>query len=329
MNDKNTILKYGTELIIFPTFSSGPPCKIWFLSHKSGSLTIPLGAGVAFVTDDPEVIRTYGSIQEILSLQSQNVLKYRSIHIIPVDSISHLHLYTEKRLSTLESAYKFLVKAQNFFARSRQLCLLPRMAVLQLGSSSYFYRVRRWPRLIQTRFLLNTLFTLLFGIIKLPLAIIIFLFDVFKIAFLQYAEYRKSLAKYASVQRRQQLIYAFNNPEDEVKINNEVSKAKTELLTTRENYAKHNLTLLTLILSTAAFVVSGFFAIDKINRLTQQISAMNTQIESCTNEVTAKELKIVELSAEVSSLQSVNNIMQTLLLKSTQSQITDDVKVAK
>jgi hypothetical protein len=306
MTPNDVRLQYGQELIYFPRAGHGLPRRVWFVSLQQGGITMAFGNGAAFVTDEPIARSVCAGLAEVVALQSQDFARFRSLGVYGIESTTFLHSYTERKLKKIKKACGFLSNRQSFFSRSRQLCLLPGMAVLELGSSSYYHRVRKWPRLIRSRFILNSAITLIFGAVKLPLAILIFFYDILQVAFAQYGEYRGSISKYASARKRQNMMRAFRSPADDTKLTEEVDAAKKAMQSARGSYTKHNLTLFTLLISIAAGIVSGYFALQRINGLGQQLEIVQTQLASTKLAALAKDFEITNLTTEVHTLQAIN-----------------------
>jgi cell division protein FtsB len=318
MRSDSPLLIYGAKLIYLPPAGKGAPRLVRFLTLPAGSPTILFGRGAAFTADD-SVIQTYSSLQEIIDLQSKDQRKFLSLNILSVENLSFLHAYSPGRLDRLLRAYAFLSRVQGFFTTSRRLCLLPGMASTDLGGSSYFYRLRKWPRIIRLRFYINTICTLLFGIFKIPAAIVIFLYDLIRVAFAQYGEFRMATAAYTSARRRKRIAHAFQTPVDDALLSKEVTKARDELLKARENYTKLNMTLLTLLVSIVAFIISGYFAVEKINHLTLQVSNVTDRLAVVQQANADLTLQNASLTSRVDSLQSLNSVLTAIIPSSASS----------
>ena len=98
MRANNTSLQYGMNLIYYPALDGGPPREIWFLSHQSSSVVLAFGSGVAFATNDSEVVNSYPSLQDLLNLQQRDPRKFQGLPIITLRSLSYLHPYSNRVL---------------------------------------------------------------------------------------------------------------------------------------------------------------------------------------------------------------------------------------
>ena len=128
------------------------------------------------------------------------------------------------------------------------------------------------------------------------------------------------ISKLKDVRRRQYIVHAFRDSEKESKLADEAKGAQEELVKARENYTKHNFTLITLLFSLVAFAVSGYFAVDKINQLGQELSSVSTQLAISRQQESIQRTQIAELSATLSASQSINSILTSIVPEALRTQ---------
>jgi hypothetical protein len=298
-------LEYGKELIYFPKASEGTPMKVWFLSHWMGSPTVPFRKAAAYVTDEAELIRQYRDFSELIALASQDSTRFHALPIIRVSNVAFLHPYSKRGLSKLKKVTEFMSNRQGIFSWSRRKFLLPGMAETQLGRSRFFYRFRKWPRLGRTRFLVNTAFTFLFGIFKIPISIVLFFTDLFRVAFDQYGEFRNASARLNRSIGQQQMLEAFRDEEDAAALAQNTRDARTAYQEARERYTKLNLSVLTFLLSMMALAVTGYYAVVRIDKLSENAKALETELSNAKEEMLHMRIENTLLQTELSTLRAI------------------------
>ena len=254
----------------------------------------------AIIAKKIEDVNRYDTLEDFRTAQTASDDFVGNDSFIFVDDIKYIKKYSKKNENRAENFYNFCRKNESIYNYMLKFSSLFLDEKNSFCFSTLFYNFRKNTFAYRVRFIINILYLLFKGIIKIIFCPIKFIIDIMLSSLESYIEFKKSknrLNFYSTRSFERKMAYMGLKEEDFEK---EKQKYKDELVKQKTNYINSNVAVFTLLIAFMSFLFSMCQTSRQNFETSQKIDTYKSEIEKLNkkNEELSTELKIERLKSD-------------------------------
>jgi hypothetical protein len=311
-------LKKGIECILLPDyFPETMPQKVYFMFITETFEKKDTGffsyAKIIFAKDLTETTK-YENLEDFRSKQSK--VGIDKDNIVFISDIDRILIFSSAQFSRYNKLYSFIFEKKEAFNKALKW-FYPLGEIKDIINSDYFYKIRKNPYLGKLIFR-NTIawmytYGLLKYIVKYPF---IFIFDLFKLTFDRYINYKKKFVDLDSRETKHIDFMARCMGTNEEELEKSKILREDAFETAKKEYLNSNVALLTLLLSILIFFIPqviGSFNKKNIESLQNKIEIISTEYKKIQEDILSITKVLLEKDLEIKALQVRNDTNEQII----------------